>query len=483
MPNQNSYAWQHPGPLRQFVHTSSSRSHEGLFGRLFRELPAARFDEKHLAALAGVMTAQPAGGPAEQENPDIPAGYTYLGQFITHDLSFDPASLLEQQNDPDLLVDFRTPRFDLDSLYGRGPGEQPYMYASDGSLIPGTGPDLPRVLTNGRAVIPDPRNDENRNISQLHSAFLRFHNFVLNDVGSFDEAQRVVRWHYQWLVLNEYLPRIVPREIIDALLVADEYIVGQRPGPPAPVDARALVRRPNLRFFEPHTDAFMPVEFSAAAFRFGHSMVRRSYNLNDAVRGVPLFSPPGDDAPDLRAFGPLPPGWGIQWGHFFSWRSVPPQASFKIDEHLAKPLGALPSPVVTDGPRSLAERTLQRGVALGLPSGPDVARLLGVEPLKDGDLFENGAFLLLFKGSAPLWYYILREANVYYGGRKLGPVGATIVAEVFIGLLWNDAQSFLRREPRWRPKYGKQRGAPGTYDATTPEATMAGLLYEIGAAM
>src|SRR2546427_448502 len=104
---------------------------------MFRTLPPAQFNEEILQKLAESMTATadvptPEDQADEEENSGISAGYTYLGQFIDHDLTFDPASSLERQNDPDGLVDFRTPRFDLDCIYGRGPDDQPYLYRRDG---------------------------------------------------------------------------------------------------------------------------------------------------------------------------------------------------------------------------------------------------------------------------------------------------------------------------------------------------------------
>src|SRR5205809_988902 len=109
-----------------------SRSFEGRFGRIFRDLPPAEFKPADLLALAESMLepadASPAAG-AEAPGQDswLAAGYTYLGQFIDHDITFDPASSLQRDNDPDSLVDYRTPRFDLDSVYGRGPLDQPYL--------------------------------------------------------------------------------------------------------------------------------------------------------------------------------------------------------------------------------------------------------------------------------------------------------------------------------------------------------------------
>src|SRR5436190_5575913 len=128
----------HHGEVRGLNLSRRSSQFEGRFGRMFRTLPAAQFEEQMLRKLADAMSADAEDTPTpetqadDEENPGISAGYTYLGQFIDHDLTFDPASSLERQNDPDGLVDYRTPRFDLDSVYGRGPDDQPYLYRSGG---------------------------------------------------------------------------------------------------------------------------------------------------------------------------------------------------------------------------------------------------------------------------------------------------------------------------------------------------------------
>src|SRR5207249_2415770 len=173
-----------------------SQSFEGRFGRMFRALPPAELPENALRTLAGQMTAEAEAQPTpetevdDEENQGISAGHTYLGQFIDHDLTFDPASSLQKADDPDALVDFRTPRFDLDCVYGRGPSDQPYLYEDNGvRMLLGrklTGNaddpkarDVPRNSPEAgpkRALIGDPRNDENVIVSQLHAAFLRFHN-------------------------------------------------------------------------------------------------------------------------------------------------------------------------------------------------------------------------------------------------------------------------------------------------------------------
>src|SRR2546427_12195382 len=189
------------GEIRGLEAQGRSDQFEGRFGRMFRTLPPAQFDAGVLHDLAAAMTAEFEATPTpeteadNEENTGISAGYTYLGQFIDHDLTFDPASSLQKQNDPEALVDFRTPRFDLDCLYGRGPADQPYLYRADGvHMLLGnalTGADndphargvprnQPEPSEPARALIGDPRNDENIIVSQLHAIFLRFHNTVVD---------------------------------------------------------------------------------------------------------------------------------------------------------------------------------------------------------------------------------------------------------------------------------------------------------------
>src|SRR5204862_5238369 len=210
-----------------------SRMFEGRFGRMFRTLPPAEFSPSDLHTLADAMAVAEADVTSAdkvdaEENSAISSGYTYLGQFIDHDLTFDPASSLQKQNDPDALVDFRTPRFDLDCLYGRGPDDRPYLYEGDGVRMllgrPLTGnphdPNTRDVPRNSpapgspkRALIGDPRNDENVIVSQLHATFLRFHNRIADLLhgadADFHTVQRLVRWHYQWVVLHDFLPTII----------------------------------------------------------------------------------------------------------------------------------------------------------------------------------------------------------------------------------------------------------------------------------
>src|SRR4030095_14744217 len=236
------------GTIRGSEHPPRSRSFEGRFGRMFRNLPLAEFVEKDLIELGKQMVSNAPLVPENKIDPaesKTPAGYTYLGQFIAHDLTFDPASSLQHENDPDALVDFRTPRFDLDCMYGRGPADQPYLYESDdvrlvmGEELQGKNHrDVPRS-TSQRAIIGDPRNDENVIISQMHGLFMRFHNRMASiSRDKFEAVQQTVRWHYQWLVLYDFLRRIVTPDTYNEVL------------PHVRKKSNPFTDRPNLRLYK-----------------------------------------------------------------------------------------------------------------------------------------------------------------------------------------------------------------------------------------
>ena len=429
---------------------SRSALFEGRFGRLFRQLkPAPDLSDKQLKDLAESMR-EPKSSGGKLDNPKIPAAYTYFGQFIDHDITFDPVSSLQRQNDPDALVDFRSPRFDLDCVYGAGPADQPYLYDQPARLkllidqknAKGE-PDLQRN-GEGVALIGDPRNDENIIVSQLQLTFLRFHNKVAAKVAAdksvpkeqkFETAQRLVRWHYQWLILEDFLPRIAGKAAVDDRV--------QRKKGGIEID---------LRWYHPKNNPFMPVEFSAAAYRFGHSMVRPAYDLNRTVQGVPIFIP-GEkvgEFDDLRGFRRLPESWTVDWSFFLPGapgKSKKPQLSRKIDARLARGLFDLPG--FPQKESSLAFRNLKRGQALGLPSGQAVAKRMGLKPLSGKKL---GA-----PEPTPLWFYILKESGLG-GGQQLGPVGGQIVAEVLLGLLKGDSHSFVNARPGWKPTFGSKAG-------------------------
>ncbi len=458
------------GPPRGLAAVPRSSIDRGRYGRMFRNLRPYAPQDATLKKLAASMLPGPPTGPAPAplpvqpgENPDIPAGYTYVGQFVDHDITFDPTSVLQRRNDPDALVNYRTPRFDLDSIYGAGPNDQPFLYDRDDpwklligrNLGPEEEPeDLPRN-PQGRALLGDPRNDSHVIMSQLTLAFLRFHNAVVDHLRArrvpaadlFAEAQRLTRWHYQWVVVEDFLGRIVGPDVLRAVLVE---------GPDG-------ARRADLRHFRWKREPFMPVEFSSAAYRFGHSQVRATYILNPDVEPKHIMLPFDDPHPleHLIGFRPLPKGWTIQWDLYFAIGGSKPQLSRRIDAKLVGPLMRLP-PSMDTAQRAIALVDMLRGRSLGLPSGQAVAAAMGTSRADLG-----------LGAQTPLWYYLLREAEVDNGGLRLGPTGATIVAEVLVGLLAADPSSYLHVAPGWKPELPS--AVPG-------EFTMADILRFAGVA-
>lgn len=468
------------------------------FTRMFPGLPPfapatddARDQAKKLGEKGGVLDAldllsdpiqsilNPAVfSPHNPDNPNMTAGVTFFGQFLDHDVTLDLKSPLQEPSDPRRTTNFRTAAFDLDSLYGDGPQESPELYdASSGDakfrvdVIPGSEKvsrkgavryDLPRD-ENNNAVIGDSRNDENVIISQFHVAMLRFHNAVIEHLRAkpefarasservFRAAQRLVRWHYQWIILHEFLP----------LTIGDERV------------AEILSRGPRFfnvddpqssqRFRNARRDIMIPIEFSVAAYRFGHSQVRPSYRLNFGPDGgTPFFAfvfddsvdPNEPDPGDLRG-GKRAPRRFVDWQTFFNFGDGNARPNKRIDSKLSTVLMHLPGSrgpapgLPSDGVQSLASRNLMRHVNFGIPSGQAIARVLNVPVLTSAQLAELQPFGM--ERSTPLWFYILKEAELMEGGLRLGPVGARIVGEVFVALLKADRTSYLATERAWTP--------------------------------
>lgn len=497
---------------------------EGGFGRmkLLDQLTPAQHSNDDLIALAKAMISphdDAKDGADDEENPFTPAGYTYLGQFVDHDLTFDAHSNFDDPTSLAHAANERTPRFDLDNIYGRGPEDQPYLYADpfDGTLLLGEAlengvPDVQRNA-NGRAIIGDPRNDENSIVAQLQSAFIRFHNSLVrqaattgrNAAEAFAWARLKTRQHYQRMLLDDFLPRVIDTEAS----TVKPTLTALKQG-----------RHPTLRLYDLTRPSYMPIEFSVAAYRFGHSMVRPGYRLSVAPGDRPLTAPdnkrlfPIFDGADggLRGFRKLDPGKHIDWSLFFSADLPAGQAmdngegapnnakallrtqlAYKIDTMLVDPLSMLPPAIASSVP-SLAERNLRRGRDFGLPSGQHAAAIVGAAVLPDAKLtvrvdnaFDNRRPIAdiapTFKGNAPLWFYILAEAEqgvidgVAAGkdplalGARLGPLGGAIVLETFVGLMLKDPDSVLNVGPMWRSINNK------------PTFTMAELFAEIGVAL
>jgi hypothetical protein len=452
--------------------TTAAAINTNHFGRLFPDLPSfANQSPKIEAALvelgrpggpldandelsAGpvLLITDPALSANNPNNPQHTAGTTFFGQFVDHDITFDVGSRLGQPTDPRDAVNGRTASLDLDSVYGGGPVASPQLYDStdhDKLKIESGGQfeDLPRPADMS-AILGDPRNDEHVIIAGLHCAFLAFHNNAVEalrldgypEAQVFSTARRLTTWHYQWLVLHEFLPLFAGAELVNEVLTQ---------GP--------LVYRPKLG------EAVIPVEFQAACYRFGHSMVRPSYRANLAGdNGQPffgmIFDPAGEgqaDPVDLRG-GARAPRRFVGWQTFFDFGDGQVKPNKRIDTKLSTPLFNLPLGAIAshDPPTALPQRTLLRHLTWKLPSGQRIAQALGAPVLSTQDLSELTSFGVGFERSTPLFYYVLKEAGLAEDGLHLGPVGGRIVTEVLVGLLQSDPASFVVAQPGWEPTLG-----------------------------
>ncbi|MFY1828444.1 peroxidase family protein [Myxococcus fulvus] len=417
------------------------------FFRMFPDLRPSVFNVEDLRALTlpgGPMDDDRLGPSVPQDNPTISAGYTFLGQFLDHDLTFDVFSDINSRGtQPNQTRDAITPTLDLGNLYGRGPVQDAFLFdAKDGATLLFGRQDNPDgdVLRNvqGTAIIGDPRNDDNMFVNQLHLAFMKFHNQVVRDLsGSFSggelfaEASKRARWHYQWIVYHDFVRRFVGDELYGKL-------VNQGP-----------------QYFPPNLQQ-IPIEFSAAAYRMGHATIRETYKVNASYANVQIF--------DLHQPGTfLSPEKRVDWRNFFDMGSgVTPQGAKLFDTYLASELLNLPEALIPgfDHPQyqgkpdplylSLAGRNLLRQNEFTLPAGQTVAEALGATRYANSQLGLPTGW-----GStvAPLWYYIIKEANLANQGRFLGPVGGRIVGETFFSVLLNDPTSFLHNKG-WKPTYG-----------------------------
>lgn len=405
----------------------------------------------------------------------VPAIHTFLGQFIDHDITLERGTAFISLDNPTPLsrdqikkqiVNSRSPNLDLDNVYGpnlegelspRNPDNPQKMRLDkvrpEAGLPKGKDEwnDLPRT-DEGIAQIGDPRDDENIITAQLHVAFLRAHNAIVDRGFRFDEARKLLIQHYQWIVLDDFLERICDPNIVK------------------------MVRYKGARFFDPPARCFyVPLEFSIAAYRFGHSKVRSAYDdFNEFQAGA---------LGDLFQFAgqPLPDDWVISWPSFLDAENSK-RFPRRIDTSLSSPLLNLGDQQLAGqdpSERNLAVRNLLRGYILRMPTGQAVAKAMasqGVIPMTDTqilsvakefrtdkdvpspqeDILNNTEFL----EKTPLWFYILAEAAFYSRGYHLGPVGSTIVAEVLIGVLRNSTYSILS-DPHWKPTLGD---IPGKFD-------------------
>jgi hypothetical protein len=474
------------------------------------------------------------GGTGDNPDSDVPAGFTYLGQFVDHDLTKDVTDVhLGQDVTVDELLQGRSPALDLDSLYGRGPDKDPQFYADHVRLKTGTtvgvgfpqgntvanhdqdGFDLPRVGAGSTkqarrtANIPDTRNDENLAVAQTHLMFIRFHNTVVNKLSGttpsvllFPTVRREVVKHYQWTLRTDYLPRIVDPAIVDDVYtngrkffeIAQEYSE----------DALYSVLGGDDPHVLPGDTPTMPVEFSIAAFRLGHSMVRETYEWNavfNTKAGRPaglhlLFQfsgtsgilSPGNlniDDPEAGNLERLPSNWIADFRRLYDFSEanqpglVVAKEDFnvaeKLDTLLVNPLHNLPLgtfggrgtvPVPTGRALNLAFRNLTRAGMVRLASGQQMAQKFGITPLTPDQVIKGAGEGASFDAApgqlddsqkaflgehTPLWFYVLREAELNNG--RLTGVGGRIVAEVFHRAMEGSSYSIVR-DPAWRPSFG-----------------------------
>ena len=399
----------------------------GRYGRMFPDLPAATFDDNRLLALG--IEGSICDGAQSDAVGHVEAGQPFLGQYVAHDLTAD-RSPLRAHADINALRNIRSPRANLEALYGGGPVGSPYLYdqAEPAKLLVGVGGrDLPRNQ-QGIALISDPRNDVHAFMTGLQVAFIHAHNRLvdrLREDGApeselFDDARRALNWHYQWVILNDFLPNLVGEAMTTSVL------------------------RDGLHFYRLTGEPFIPVEFADAAYRYGHSQIKGDYQLRRDGPRVPVF-------PDLAGFRPLPPEHVIDWTLLLDVPGPPSaQRAKPIDGQLPASLIRLPESITgaveVSAYRSLAARDLQRGMATGLPSGEVVAHAVGASLLTREELALGD-----WQDETPLWLYILREAAVRGGGDHLGDVGGRIVAEVIVGIIRHDPESYLTNDPSWRP--------------------------------
>ena len=459
-------------PRQHVVPPLGTAFRAGRFGRMVPELttPLDVSDDALVAlglAMVDAAPADPAG-----DNANIPAGFTYLGQFIDHDITLDTTTLTESAQDPTAITNFRTPRLDLDSLYGPGPRVQPSLYdrfsPGKAKLLVGQTvvggaepikPDLPHDLPRnpqGMAIIGDERNDENLLVAQTHVAFLRFHNAIVDrlagtvpDDDLFAASRRAVVDLYQAMVIRDFLMKICDVNDVEAVLR----------------DGRRFFR---FETFGDFGQPYMPVEFSVAAYRLGHSMVRQTYGHNrifDPTNFDLLFKftaksgDMGKPGNGIANRPKLPSDWIVDWRRFADFGAagggVTRNLSRTIDPFLAPELHQIGPPSPEPGNRSLAVMNLRRGIKMLLPAAQDLAQFMGIAPLTPAEIAGSGddgdvAAQHGLHERTPLWYYILKEAQLRADGQRLGPLGSRIVAETFIGLLQGDPESILARNAQWR---------------------------------
>jgi Animal haem peroxidase len=431
---------------------------EGVFSRLFPELPPHEPGGDDPSATLRELAAHIYDDGKNDNvrlNASLPAAYTFFAQFVAHDLSFDPSKFGQRTFDGVMHANLRTPRLDLDHVYGGDPDLNAHLYVCEkgnntyrfriGQTVDGGkksgGEDLPRY--DGRAVIPDQRDDQHVIISQLHLALMKLHNAMMDRYApladlkpraKFFMAQRTTRWYYQYVIVEDLLPRMLGDAGERTLNAYRERWMGWQ---------REMI--------QPPVAGSVPVEFSAGVYRVGHTTLRSRYRVNGSSGSLPLFPVPelnGGSAASLLGFGQRRRELTVSWDRLLE---VPARRDLlqlgrafgsSLSGTLRDIPGAAPLPAKDPKtgevlPSGLAELDLERGLRLGLPSGQAVAARLGLTAGK------------LAMDNDPLWYYAMRESS--QDGSSVGPVTAAILSKIFLDLLHLDPGSYLYQQPSWRP--------------------------------
>jgi hypothetical protein len=409
----------------------------------------------------------------------IPAGYTFFAQFVDHDVTLDTQSDLNRTGqDATSVKNLRTPSLDLDCVYGTGPEAQPHLYDStrEGFLLTGAAAGRPWDLgrsPTGAALIGDPRNDENLFVGQMQLLWIRFHNaLMLANMGSgrspaerFESVQTMVRHHYQYVVLYDFLARVCHPETYEHAVKLIEQAAEQRLSQLQSGETPGLPEAYPIFFrHSDHAGSMpMPVEFSVAAYRFGHTTVRSVYPANSAELDIELF----DERFGTTGFSSLPEELAVDWRFQLEVDAAIDPVNVKgMDHLLPDELMAMPDPIVgrtSPDNRSLAFRNLARARSLGLPSGESVAQKLAeeystVRVLPADEIFDPSAFpgraeladaaKSAAGGKTPLFFYLMREAAIEAKCATLGPAGSAILLEVFGRMLVGCNTSFFFRTER-----------------------------------
>lgn len=443
-------------------HSSINEQREGRFGRMFPGHSPMFLNPKSLINL-GKVGGPMDGGKIDDLSQTVPLGMVYLGQFLDHDITLDTTSAFGRNNVVGEIENFRTPALDMDCIFGEGPEDEPFLYEED-SLRLLTGESNNNIGQNqatekhdlarngmGRAIIGDARNDENRIVSQLQLTFIRFYNAIYNDIEAhsipgidekiiYEEARQLTMWHYQWIIVNEFLPTMCGEVVVDRVL-------GQ-----------------GRHHYKPCDRPFIPVEFSIGAYRFGHSMITQNVQLQKGGKAFDLFSKNvGIGFQRITSTSQI-----IDWEQFFDFDGTHQRAS-KLDMTMASTLLDLPF-IDEHTPQhlhSLATRNVMRGQSFLLPSGETIARCMKrdedeINQVRDYVLNKCVGFNVDFDAGIPLWCYILAEAATigredkdgFKLGEGLGPVGGCIIAEVILGLIEFDPNSYLGSNRNWQPVLG-----------------------------